>query len=120
MKLSIKDKKEITIWIGALRSGLFKQTIGVLQNDIGYCCLGVACELFVDDKRKIFDNEYSKELFGGLPSGQRVNSNHWLNRITSEKFEFDGKLYRLVMLNDIKKLTFKQIADIIEKQLLKD
>lgn len=28
-------------WIEALRSGRFKQTIGALRDENGYCCLGV-------------------------------------------------------------------------------
>jgi len=30
-------------WIEALRSGNYQQTKANLQNDSGYCCLGVAC-----------------------------------------------------------------------------
>src|SRR4051812_2834892 len=36
-------------WVEALRSGRFKQTRGVLTNDEGYCCLGVACQLFIEE-----------------------------------------------------------------------
>lgn len=34
-------------WIEALESGEFTQTTGVLRDDKGYCCLGVACEVAV-------------------------------------------------------------------------
>lgn len=33
-------------WIEALRSGLYPQTTNYLHTDDGYCCLGVACELY--------------------------------------------------------------------------
>lgn len=40
-------------WVKALRSGSFQQTTGSLrriepwvEKDVGYCCLGVACELY--------------------------------------------------------------------------
>lgn len=33
-------------WITALRSGKYQQTKHVLQDNEGYCCLGVACALY--------------------------------------------------------------------------
>ena len=38
-------------WVDALRSGEFQQAKGVLHDleTNGYCCLGVACSLAVDD-----------------------------------------------------------------------
>lgn len=32
-------------WVDALRSGEYLQTTGKLHDSVGYCCLGVACEL---------------------------------------------------------------------------
>ena len=32
-------------WIKALRSNEYNQTRGALQDDYGYCCLGVLCEI---------------------------------------------------------------------------
>jgi len=36
-------------WIAALRSGEYEQTRDKLHDAEGFCCLGVACDLFVDD-----------------------------------------------------------------------
>ena len=36
-------------WVAALRSGEFSQTQGYLNIEGGYCCLGVLCELAVED-----------------------------------------------------------------------
>lgn len=44
MKPEIKEK-----WIAALESGDYPQTMGKLQDDIGFCCLGVLCDLAVKD-----------------------------------------------------------------------
>lgn len=33
-------------WIAALESGEFPQGKGALRSDRGYCCLGVACEVY--------------------------------------------------------------------------
>jgi hypothetical protein len=32
-------------WLEALESGDYKQVIGTLKKNDGYCCLGVACEI---------------------------------------------------------------------------
>ena len=32
-------------WIAALRSGKYLQVQDSLKDDVGYCCLGVACEI---------------------------------------------------------------------------
>ena len=47
------QKKRIEKWCEALESGEFKQTRNRLHNPKtgGYCCLGVACELYRRDAR---------------------------------------------------------------------
>ena len=37
-----------TLWLQALRSGLYAQGKHHLNNPDGFCCLGVACEIFKD------------------------------------------------------------------------
>lgn len=32
-------------WVAALRSGKYKQTQTVLRDDLGFCCLGVLCDV---------------------------------------------------------------------------
>ena len=49
-----------TDWINNLRSGLFEQTEGVLRNDDGYCCLGVACISSGYSDEHIWGDEYIK------------------------------------------------------------
>ena len=46
MKKEIADK-----WVAALRSGEYKQTRGILANynRTEHCCLGVLCELAIED-----------------------------------------------------------------------
>lgn len=39
-------KKEVRAkWVAALRSGEYKQAIGYLKTESGFCCLGVLCDL---------------------------------------------------------------------------
>ena len=37
-----------TLWLQALRSGLYAQGMQHLNSPDGFCCLGVACEIFKD------------------------------------------------------------------------
>ncbi len=51
-------------WVDALESGDYKQIEGRLANNAGFCCLGVACEIFgakktisdFFDKQVMYDN----------------------------------------------------------------
>lgn len=44
MNPQVKEK-----WLAALRSGKYKQTTGALHNKNGYCCLGVLCDLAIQE-----------------------------------------------------------------------
>jgi hypothetical protein len=44
--------EELKIWISALRSGNYEQGKRRLQNKYGYCCLGVACKLFIPEDQQ--------------------------------------------------------------------
>lgn len=44
--MKIPNKERIEKWIDALRSGDYQQTKEVLHDSKGYCCLGVACEIY--------------------------------------------------------------------------
>lgn len=45
--MSEAKKTPAELWVEALRSGRFAQTTsGCLHDDVGHCCLGVACEVY--------------------------------------------------------------------------
>lgn len=44
MKTEIKER-----WIQKLESDRYDQTTGELRNDDGFCCLGILCEVAVED-----------------------------------------------------------------------
>lgn len=103
-------------WIKALRSGKYKQTKGVLRDEINgkpaYCCLGVLCETLGMKARKhagIPRFYYGRKVYGVLPLSAF--------RLTGMK-SFNGYLrtegITLTDLNDEGK-SFKQIAKVIEK-----
>lgn len=114
-------KKEIAEqWIAALRSGKYNQARAGLKTAKGHCCLGVLCELFieqtgqgswVDGLSKIFTLEdsysdimlpYPVQEWAGIKSGSLVNV-EGINYVMS-----------LAGAND-RGISFDEISDIIEK-----
>lgn len=124
-------KKEIAkIWVEALRSGKYKQGVGMLATkDNGYCCLGVLCELAEkeDIVHRIEDDDVDRtkdrwafgsdaEDFNGLTLPQSVVT--WAGMKTDVgMYARDVLTYSdLAQENDAGK-TFAEIADIIEREV---
>jgi hypothetical protein len=117
----ILNRKQFDKWIKALRSGKYKQTTGTLQNKEGYCCLGVACELFIPKNKRQFESDWIEDedgdekevistfLNGDLPEEQKY-APKWLKDINTD-FENRSNLGDLTLLNDNKRWSFKEIAD---------
>ena len=112
MDLTNKDLNEIKLWIEALRSGKFNQSIDTLQDLNGYCCLGVACKVVIPQEDLITDNEI---LIGQFPKSQQAPV--WLRLINDNFYEKVGK--ELTSLNDNYNFTFLQIAELIEDLYIK-
>ena len=47
MKFNKTTEEARKLWVEALRSGQYKQATHRLASSEGYCCLGVACEVFM-------------------------------------------------------------------------
>lgn len=120
MKEEIKER-----WVSALRSGKFTQGKDRLKtDDEDYCCLGVLCELAVEDKviapakdTEDFGWIYEDEQ-GTLPNKVR----EWAGLAEDNpyvEFTRDGeaRYESLSELNDDLNLSFKEIALIIEEKL---
>lgn len=100
-------------WVDALRSGQYKQTKYRLQDESGYCCLGVACR--IADKAGVpTDKRDDGTILGGSLIYQ-PDVKAWLGLIDDSGAyitkDGDG---RLTVLNDCLGKTFSEIADIIE------
>lgn len=105
MKIPKKDMKK---WIAALRSGKYKQAKGELQNEKGYCCLGVACKVLISENKQYKIDGF---LGGGLPDTQ-PDSPDWLKCINGKTYTSFGET--LTVANDNLGYTFKDIADTLE------
>ncbi len=93
-------------WIAALRSGEFKQCHGMLFKDGGFCCLGVGC----------------KVVLGEVPDETHPPREFWnAVGLKGESASFDTSIKdceNLVDLNDIARLPFPEIADILEANMI--
>lgn len=116
----IKEIKER--WVEALRSGKYPQGGGYLLKDGKYCCLGVLCELAVEDNIISKDIEKSIDLDEITLFGDDLE---WRSAFLPKKvanwsclfetnFNYNGTNKDLVTLND-DGVTFTTIADLIEK-----
>ena len=137
-----------TLWLTALRSGEYKQATGYLKRDtgdgVGYCCLGVLCEVAVSQGVKLKLDSRSAEV--GKCGISDCDVCDEANDVIETRYSFDGRISyvpqavqdwagleeynpqvgysyansdtnSLATLNDGVKLDFNQIADIIEKNL---
>jgi hypothetical protein len=124
------NKTNIRKWVKALRSGKYKQTSGTLQDDVGYCCLGVACDVFAKETGK------GKWRTADFSSGKQFITNFG----TDEEMIHEADLPPAVMrwfgirksdpvlrsrgqtashVNDVEGWDFDEIASAIERKYLK-
>lgn len=109
------------LWVKALRSGKYKQAKEVLSDRKGYCCLGVACEVY---QKKVGDLVIDRLSVGSV-EGKKVKCVSYDN----EKYTLPDKVRKwlglsendgcyeadsLVGHNDKQDFNFKQIARVIE------
>lgn len=126
MNSEIKEK-----WVAALRSGKYKQgkdrlaTITIC-DETTYCCLGVLCELAVEEGIAIKTKGISYFNYDNDRNYPPESVCKWAEFESLEPSS-DGKMfyirnpmieeYNLGEYNDIKKYSFEQIADLIENYL---
>jgi|ERR1044071_4550800 hypothetical protein len=125
-------------WVDALRSGEYHQTDGMLfQYDPGldapytesFCCLGVLCELAVEDgvveRAYIYPKDRDQSV-GYIATGGKPDEHTQfdiLPRVVADWAGLDGDTIptpsgyedSLITMNDDFKLSFQKIADIIEE-----
>ena len=139
------NKENVRKWVDALRSGEYAQTTGVLFRDsgddeAGYCCLGVACDLsglgqWIEDEDDQNEYGYSTMTFvvdgvDGYIDQQGATvlpmavADGWLGIPDTNPSVLVGLVQTpsglpesLASLNDAG-LTFDQIADVITYEYL--
>lgn len=93
-------------WVAALRSGEYKQGIGFLKTEQGYCCLGVACAMLGIPTEGLVIQKGTV----GIPEMLTGHGNSHYNP------DFNPLVEKLAGLNDGGK-SFNEIADYIEANL---
>lgn len=118
------------LWVNALRSGKYAQTKGCLHNPQGYCCLGVLCDLYIQEDPfertwNILTNDGCKVYRYCLDSNEETlpssvmnwaelkNSNPMVTIVVNDE---ETEEQTLAELNDFGN-DFVKIAELIEKQL---
>lgn len=117
MKPEIKEQ-----WIRALRSGEYSQWTGMLRSTMGYCCLGVLCDLHKRATSEIWDyNELRDDyLYLGHKFTLPEEVMKWAGLDAEDPIVFDSDKetnQTLSDYNDDLKYTFNQIADLIGANL---
>ena len=112
------------MWIDALRSGKYKQGTGHLRVGDQYCCLGVLCDLAVqnqiiqENQEPVFYNYGNAKEVTFLPAEVLFWAHLMTNNPKVPMEAGNGVIYEsLVYCNDKMLLDFNQIADLIEKYL---
>lgn len=110
------NQEFIDKWVKALESDKYQQTIGVLNDGKGFCCLGVICELVPDISKTEYHNgvvQYGKERnYSTLPkeAKEAIGSDNSLLFV-----KYNGDMTSVASLNDNNKLSFKEIASLIKE-----
>ncbi len=110
-------------WVEALRSGEFTQAHKSLHpTDDGYCCLGVACELY---RRETGDGEWvtTDKRLGWLFQADNTSIDYFMHPTVQKWIGLREPLGAapempggsLTALNDSCGYDFMEIADVIEK-----
>lgn len=113
-----QQKNNIIKWMEALRSGDYKQAFERLirYNEDGscsYCAMGVACK-----SQEVTQDEYGFFVFMGIPKIGMPDFKWFRETYGIEENVTPEIVYSIVEINDRLKISFNEIANILEKQLL--
>lgn len=119
------------LWVAALRdTDTYPQTKGALQNEDGYCCLGVLCEVAViagvditktvNENGVVFYDGDCEHLPEAVVKWAGLDSSNPVALVDEDEQDEDGPVRterEFVMLNDDMAWSFPAIADVVEAQL---
>lgn len=102
-------------WVAALRSGKYQQVKGALRRSEGYCCLGVACDVYRKETRKgrWLKGNHGNFIFMRTSQVLPLAIQEWLG--LTDELGYVDEDRALTELND-NGSTFAEIADLIESE----
>lgn len=112
MKQEVKEK-----WVAALRSGDYQQGTQKLNKDGKYCCLGVLCELAVNEGICKSKEESGITYYDSASNLPPFSVKVWAGWDGESFGNPEINHYCLSDWNDKELLSFNEIADLIEKHL---
>ena len=116
--LTHDQKKLARKWVDALRSGEYTRSVGGLKRGGCFCCLGVLCDVVAKDgvgEWVPYDGTIGPDEVFAVGDERGVCC---LPPTVHEMVGFDvngGVHAALVYLNDIRGVSFDEIADMLEK-----
>lgn len=113
MKKAVKTK-----WLNKLRSNEYEQARGALRMEVGYCCLGVLCEVHLQSQPIGGLIRWRPDAEIGAGRYSYRGEAYILPMIVRDYADIDsGHMQDLVDLNDNARADFLEIADWIEDNL---
>jgi hypothetical protein len=112
MKRSIARK-----WAKALESGEYKQGKGRLRKGDKWCCLGVLCNLHAQAHPEIAAKQKHKSRYMNHESVLPEEVQDWAGMNSDDGYITYGN--DLVGMNDMKGMSFAEIAKVIRKEYKK-
>ena len=109
MKEHVKD-----LWVAALRSGEYDQSVSVLQDEFGYCCLGVLCEVGKKHGVKLIKRT-GDSFLGAIYGSDLIYGGDLSDQDEVEKWSGVAEDEHLVRMNDDLGKGFDEIADYIDQ-----
>jgi hypothetical protein len=110
-----RAQQRVREWIAALRGGEYAQASGYLRTTVGFCCLGVACDLLNDLIWRQAELGW-RYLGASVDLPKPVMDAYRLSRPDGLYAKDDGYAASLAGDNDAGK-SFTEIADLIEREL---
>lgn len=119
------NEERVQLLVDALRSGEFNQAQGVLENEHGNCCLGVACRVAMKNGLYVKVDRHEGDpstLFDGQGIDLPLSVQEWYgfeqyNPLLKPEDDVDGYC-GAIHLNDYKKYDFNKIADAFERTFI--
>lgn len=104
-------------WVEALESGDYKQGMGYLRHDDSFCCLGVACDLYVQEhpgelEVSVYDGYVSYYSYGAEVAILPTQVQDWIG-LRNRRGAYGGK--QLTADND-RRVAFADIAAAIRSE----
>jgi hypothetical protein len=104
------------LWLEALRSGEFSQARETLFDGESYCCLGVLCELHQKENGGEWDKPHYAHRYLTQDAELPPEVQNWAG-LSSQSGKYGPESEdNLIICNDERKMSFAQIADIIEEK----